>query len=82
MFPYFENIAVKNLICRVNVCAPDWGKEDDVYAFNKFYYFLEREGVLILHNDVFVPQPEELYLMIVFGTGRYEQSAAGNEGSV
>lgn len=59
----FENISVKNLVCRHNVCAPDWGETNCIYAYNKFYYFLEGEGTLILNGDEFHPEPGELYLI-------------------
>lgn len=59
----FENITVKNLICRVNVCAPDWGEKDCVYGYHKFYYFLEGEGTLVIQGDEYHPQPGELFMI-------------------
>jgi AraC family transcriptional regulator of arabinose operon len=60
---FFENITVKNLICRVNYCAPDWGETNCIYGYNKFYYFLDGEGTLIIEEDEFHPEPEELFLI-------------------
>lgn len=59
----FEHVIVQNVMSRYNVCAHDWGETDCVYAFNKFYYFIEGEGTLIIEGDVFTPQPEELFLI-------------------
>lgn len=59
----FENLAVKNLICRVNVCAPDWGETNCIYGYNKFYYFLEGEGTLIIEGNEYHPEPGELFLI-------------------
>lgn len=59
----FENIAMKSLICRVNLCAPDWGETDCVYGYNKFYYFLNGEGTIIIEGDEYHPEPEELFLI-------------------
>lgn len=59
----FEHVIVQNLMSRYNVCAHDWGETDCVYAFHKFYYFIEGEGTLIIKGDVFKPQPEELFLI-------------------
>ncbi|SHH57592.1 AraC family transcriptional regulator [Clostridium grantii] len=60
---YFDNIYVKKLICRKNFCSPDWAENNCVYGYNKFYYFLQGEGVLIINGDKFIPKPEELYLI-------------------
>ncbi len=59
----FDNITLKNLICRVNICAPDWGETDCIYDYNKFYYFLGGEGTLIIEEDEYQPEPGELYLI-------------------
>lgn len=59
----FENLAVKSLICRVNVCSPDWGEKDCIYGYNKFYYFLDGEGTLIIEGDEYHPEPCELFLI-------------------
>lgn len=59
----FEHIYIKKLISNRNVCAPDWGEEDCVYNYHKFYYFLAGEGKLEIQGDIFYPQPEELYLI-------------------
>jgi AraC-like DNA-binding protein/mannose-6-phosphate isomerase-like protein (cupin superfamily) len=59
----FENIYVKNLICHVNYCAPDWGETDCSYGYNKFYYFIEGEGTIIIEGDEYRPEPEELFLI-------------------
>jgi AraC family transcriptional regulator, arabinose operon regulatory protein len=60
---FFENISIKNLICRVNVCAPDWHETDCMYAYNKFYYFLEGEATLVIQGDEYHPQPGELFMI-------------------
>lgn len=59
----FENVAVKSLISRVNVCAPDWGETDCTYGYNKFYYFLRGEGTIIIEGDEYHPEPGELFLI-------------------
>ena len=59
----FENISVKNLVCHVNFCAPEWGETDCIYGYNKFYYFIEGEGTIIIEGDEYHPEPEELYLI-------------------
>ncbi|QJD87116.1 helix-turn-helix transcriptional regulator [Cohnella herbarum] len=59
----FEHVTVKNLMSRFNVCAQDWGENDCIYAFHKFYYFMEGEATLIIEGDVFTPQPEDLFLI-------------------
>lgn len=74
MFNIFENISVKSLISRVNVCAPDWGEENCVYAYNKFYYFLEGQCTLILNGDTFIPKPEELFLIPAYTPHTYYQN--------
>jgi len=59
----FEHATLNNLICRYNVCAHDWGEQNCVYSFNKFYYFIEGEATLVIEGDVFTPRPEELFLI-------------------
>ncbi len=59
----FRSLTIKNLICRVNYCSPDWGETDCIYGYNKFYYFLEGEGTLIIEGDEFHPVPGELFLI-------------------
>ncbi len=59
----FEHVTIHNLMCRFNVCAHDWGETDCIYAFNKFYYFIEGEATLIIEGDVFTPRPGELFLI-------------------
>ncbi len=60
----FEGIMIKNLICRLNICAPDWGETDCIYGYHKFYYFLEGEGTIIIQGDEYHPQPGELFLIL------------------
>lgn len=59
----FEHIFIKKLISNKNVCDADWGERDCIYNYHKFYYFLSGEGKLEIQGDVFVPKPEELYLI-------------------
>jgi AraC family transcriptional regulator, arabinose operon regulatory protein len=59
----FEIIMIKNLICRLNVCAPEWGETDCLYGYNKFYYFLEGEGTIIMNGNEYHPRPGELFLI-------------------
>ncbi len=59
----FENVSMKNLICSVNFCAPDWGETDCIYGYNKFYYFLEGEATVIIKGDEYHPEPCELFLI-------------------
>ena len=57
------HIWVRKLISDENVCASNWGEQNCVYNYNKFYYFLGGSGRLEMEGDVFYPQPEELYLI-------------------
>lgn len=59
----FENLAVKNIICHLEVCPPDWAETDCIYGYNKFYYFLGGEGTLIIEGDQYRPVPGEFYLI-------------------
>lgn len=59
----FEHVSMKKLISNRNVCAADWGEQDCIYNYHKFYYFLGGEGRLEIQGDVFEPKPEELYLI-------------------
>ena len=59
----FENMSVKNLICRINVCTPDWGETDCIYGYNKFYYFLAGDGTMIIEGDKYHPEAGELFLI-------------------
>ena len=60
---FFEIIMIKNLICRLNVCAPDWGETDCIYGYHKFYYFLKGEGTIIIQGSEYHPRPGELFLI-------------------
>lgn len=59
----FETIYIKKLVSNINVCAPDWGETDCVYTYNKFYYFLDGEGKIVIDGDTFLPAPEQLFLI-------------------
>jgi AraC-like DNA-binding protein len=59
----FDNITVNNLISRVNVCAMDWGETDCIYGYNKFYYFLDGEGTLIIDGNEYHPERGDLFMI-------------------
>ncbi len=60
---HFENVRIKNLICRLNVCAPDWGEKDCIYGYHKFYYFQGGEGTILIQGDEYLPKAGELFMI-------------------
>lgn len=58
-----SNLQVSNLLSYETRCWPEWREIDCVYAYNKFYYFLEGTGTLIIDGKKYSPRPEELYLI-------------------
>jgi len=58
---FFDNISVKRLVGTYNTCALNWTEVNVRYNFHKFYYFTGGEGQIKVGNDIFYPQPGDLY---------------------
>lgn len=44
-------------------CSADWKAIDIICDFNKLYYFLDGEGVLVINGDTYYPKPGQLFII-------------------
>lgn len=44
-------------------CPADWKAIDIICDFNKLYYFLDGEGVLVIDGDTYYPQPGQIFMI-------------------